>query len=183
MSGSWEIGSVVAVSALVIVIAWYLASTAGRIDRLHIRLDAARASLDLNLAHRAEVVAELLAAPDLDPVSRHLLHAALTARRAADAEQLAAEGELSEVLREIAAANDGTLADAALQEQVRSACARVAHAQAFYNEAVAATLHVRRHTIPRLLGLAGHTPYPEPVDFDDEPPVLVAPDGQYGSAS
>ena len=48
--------------AIVIVgaVVLYLAMTAGRLDRLHIRVDAARASLELQLALRAEVVAEVV---------------------------------------------------------------------------------------------------------------------------
>ena len=173
-----DLFDVVRVVLIVALIVWYLSSTAGRIDRLNIRLDAARASLDLQLAHRAEVIAEVISEGYLDPVSRHVLYSALADRRSANGTQsiLLAEGEISEVLRTVADAHDGTVAPEELQEELRGACSRVRLAMAFHNDAVDAAMNVRTKLVPKYLGLAGRTAWPERIDLDDEPPTLT--DGQ-----
>jgi hypothetical protein len=48
-------GWVVAAVAAVLAFGVYLSWTAGRIDRLHARIDAARAALDAQLVRRASV--------------------------------------------------------------------------------------------------------------------------------
>lgn len=171
-----DLFDVVRIVLIATVVIWYLAQTAGRIDRLNIRLDAARASLDLQLSHRAEVIAEVIAEGYLDPVSRHVLYSALADRRAAATPEAAllAESEISEVLRTIAEAHEGALAPEALQEELRGACNRVRFALAFHNDAVDATMLVRSKLVPKYLGLAGRTAWPEKIVLDDVPPTLVA---------
>jgi hypothetical protein len=51
---------------------------------------------------------------------------------------------------------------------------RVELARRFYNDAVRATLALRRHRLVRWLHLAGHAPLPQPVDFDDRRPPGLA---------
>ena len=153
----------------------YLAMTAGRLDRLHIRVDAARASLELQLALRAEVVAEVVSDGNVDPVSQQLLASALIARRARvdDGVNLDAETEISSLLREVVEAHDGVVAGEELQGELRSACNRVEFGHRFYNDAVSAAQLVRDRPIVKYLGLAGHTAYPLPLRFDVQAPEFA----------
>ena len=79
----------------VIAIGLYLAMTAGRLDRLHVRYDAALASLELQFALRAEAIAEALGEGYVDPVSSQLMTRALLVRRSGASINVAAESELS----------------------------------------------------------------------------------------
>lgn len=150
----------------------YLAMTAGRLDRLHIRVDAARASLELQLALRAETVAEILTDGSVDPVSQQLLSSALLSRRNRSDQgiELAAESEISALLREVVEAHEGIIADDEMQAELRSACNRVEYAHQFFNDAVLAAQTMRDRPIVKYLGLAGHTAYPSPLHFDVQAP-------------
>ena len=161
--------------AIVIVgaVVLYLAMTAGRLDRLHIRVDAARASLELQLALRAEVVAEVVTDGNVDPVSQQLLTAGLQSRRGHTDQgiHVAPEAEISALLREVVEAHDGVVAGEELQSELRSACNRVEFANRFYNDAVRACRQVRSRRMVRWFRLAGHTPLPEYWEMDDDVPI------------
>jgi len=173
--GLVDLFDVIRVIVIVGAIALYLAMTAGRLDRMHIGVDAARASLELQMATRAETVAEVLAEGYVDPVSQQLLSAALARRRAFDPMTCAAESELSALIRELAEAHDGVVADPDLQQELRSACNRVEFAYRFYNDAVEQTLQMRMRPIVKYLGLAGHTGLPERLVCDVGAPELHDP--------
>lgn len=159
---------------LVTAVVVYLAMTAGRLDRLHIGVDAARASLELQLALRAEAIAEVLAEGFVDPVSQQLLSTALGRRRGQEALVADAESELSALLRELVDAHDGVVAEPEVQEQLRSACNRAEYAYRFYNDAVDQTVRMRVRPIVKYLGLAGHTALPERLDCDLQAPEFAA---------
>ena len=168
----FDVVRIVLVVGLVIL---YLAMTAGRLDRLHIGVDAARASLELQLALRAEVVAEVVSDGNVDPVSQQLLSSALVSRRSRvdDGLNTGAESEISALLREVVEAHDGVVANSELQDELRSACNRVEFAHRFYNDAVAAAQLVRDRPLVKYLGLAGHTAYPLPLRFDVQAPEFA----------
>ena len=170
-----DLFDVVRAIAIVAVIVLYLAMTAGRLDRLHIAVDAARASLELQLALRAEAVAEMMAEGNLDPVSQQLLASALVSRRqrADESINLAAESEISALLREVVDAHDGVVAGTELQDELRSACNRVEFAQRFHSDAVSAAQRVRDRWLVKYLGLAGRTAYPLPLQFDVQAPEFA----------
>ena len=155
------------------VLAFYLAMTAGRLDRLHIAVDASRASLELQLALRAEAIADVLAEGDIDPVSQGLLIRALARRRAVDGWNADAESDLSALIRELVDAHDGVIGPPEVQEDLRSACNRAEFAYRFHNDAVEQTLQMRMRPIVRYLHLAGHTPMPSRVRADMVPPELA----------
>ena len=82
--------------------ALYLSWTAGRLDRLHARIDAARAALDAQLLRRASVAQELATSGVLDPAASIVLYEAAHAARQAEEEQReVAESELSQALRAV----------------------------------------------------------------------------------
>ncbi len=85
-----------------VAIGLYLSWTAGRLDRLHARIDAARAALDAQLLRRASVTQELATSGVLDPAASIVLYeAAHAARQAEEEHREVAESELSQALRAV----------------------------------------------------------------------------------
>src|SRR3954470_2112159 len=92
------------VLAVLLVLGWYLAYSAGRLDRLHHRVETLRAALDAQLARRAAAAVE--AAPLLDPATGLLLADAATEALAAgearpETELLEAGGQARQMEEEI----------------------------------------------------------------------------------
>ncbi|MFD9705857.1 NUDIX hydrolase [Lentzea sp. NPDC059081] len=139
-------GFVVVVAALLLA-AWILA-IANRLDRLHVRTDAAWAALDAALARRAVVVRALL-----DPA---LSAAASRAESASRAERESAENELSGLL----GALDRSSLAPALAAELADAEERVVLARRVHNDAVRDTLLQRRRRVVRWLRLSGTAPQP-----------------------
>jgi hypothetical protein len=160
-----------------ILLGVYVSWRATRLDRLHVRLETARAGLDAALVRRAAVALELAASRQLDPATSLLLAAAAHEARIADADNREfAESDLSRALRAVvdqpdfrrtlAAREDGT----ALLEDLDAAVRKVSYARSFYNNAVTATRTARRKLLPRVLPLSGRAPLPEFFEIDDAPP-------------
>ncbi|HUQ56940.1 NUDIX hydrolase [Lentzea sp.] len=159
-------------AALVVVLvallfaAWIIA-LANRLDRLHVRTDAAWAALDAALARRAVVVRALL-----DPA---LSAAASRAESASRADREMAENELSGLL----AALDRSSVAPALAAELADAEERVVLARRVHNDAVRDTLLQRRRRVVRWLRLAGTAPQPsyfeiaEPIAQSDA--VMLTP--------
>ncbi|MFC5911062.1 hypothetical protein [Streptacidiphilus monticola] len=167
---------------VVVVVAFglYLSWTAGRLDRLHARIDAARAALDAQLLRRASAAQELATSTLLDPASSIVLYQAAHAARTAPAEDReVAESELSQALRavfaepeQLTALQEAPGGDEALAD-LSEAARRVPMARRFHNDSVRAARAVRRHRIVRLFRLAGHAPFPLAFEMDDEPPRVL----------
>src|SRR4051794_18880528 len=91
-------------AALAIVV-WRLSALAGRLDRLHHRIELADASLDAQLARRARAVEALGTSGLLDPGSSIVLALAASHSRnalaAGPVDRGIAESELSRDLREV----------------------------------------------------------------------------------
>lgn len=174
--------TIIIVVAVVAMLGVYVSWRAGRLDRLHARLETARAALDAALVRRASVAMEFASSGLLDPATSLLLAgAAHDARSASQARELP-ESDLTRALR-AALGQPGFLAtltgreDAAeLLTELESAAHQVFLARKFYNGAVAATRSARRRWLVRLLHLAGGAELPEFFEIDDS---LVAP-GQAG---
>jgi hypothetical protein len=170
-----------------IAIGLYLSWTAGRLDRLHARIDASRAALDAQLLRRASVAQELATAKVLDPAASIVLYQAAHAARQAEEEyREVAESELSQALRAVfgeAAQVEAVRAapggeDAA--DELAAAVRRVPMARRFHNDAVRAARALRRHRKVRWFRLAGHAPFPLAFEMDDEPPTAFTADGAAG---
>ncbi|MTE18209.1 hypothetical protein F0L17_03490 [Streptomyces sp. TRM43335] len=175
------ITTIVWIAAALLLVAVYLSWTAGRLDRLHARIDAARAALDAQLLRRASVAQEVATSGVLDPAASIVLYqAAHDARQAEEDQREVAESELSQALRAV-------FADAAQLEAVRAApggeataeelgaaVRRVPMARRFHNDAVRAARALRRHRKVRWFRLAGHAPFPLAFEMDDEPPAMLA---------
>jgi hypothetical protein len=163
---------------VVFLLSTYLSWRAGRLDRLHARVDLARAGLDAALVRRAAVSLELAASRLLDPATSLVLATAAHQSRTAEPEQREfAESDLSRALRAVLeqpgfreALEKGE--GSALLEELETAAQKVAFARRFYNDAVATTWAARRRPLARLLPLAGRAPLPEFFEIDDVPPEV-----------
>ncbi|HEY3260691.1 MAG TPA: NUDIX domain-containing protein [Pseudonocardiaceae bacterium] len=152
---------------LVLVLGSLALARAQRLDRLHVRTDAAAAALRAALDRRA-VVARTIAALQQPDVGAALRAAADAAEHAAPAEREAAENELTRALAallELPAELGVELADA---EQ------RVMIARRVHNDAVRDTLALRGTRLVRWLRLAGTAGPPRYFEIADEPMAGVA---------
>lgn len=168
------------VLAAVFIFGWYLSSTAGRLDRLHRRVDAGVVSLDRALWERRAVSSEVGAAMLPDPASAVVIwdatHAARHVNMEDELERSLAESNLTQVL---AAAFDEPAAVAEcsnvpgggeLMDELDSATRRVQLSRRFLNDAVRACRDLRYQWFVRVFRLAGRTPWPQPFEMDDSPP-------------
>jgi hypothetical protein len=173
---------IIMIAAIAVLFGVYLSWTAGRIDRLHARVDAARAVLDAQLLRRSGAALDVASGGLLDPASAVLVADAATRARTLEGEDREqAESDLTAALS--AALDDAEFvaqlrteegAEAALDE-LAAACRRVGHARRFHNDTVRSTRRLRSKVLVRWLRLAGRAPWPETVEFDDSvPPALGA---------
>ncbi len=195
----------VVVAGLLVLTMWFIWVVASRLDRLHRKVGASRATLDNQLVRRASASAELAACGLLDPASSVLVGeaawAALVVGAGSDLVDAAVAGLDPEVPLSGAGLLDRDLAESELSATVRAALEdaeevaalreepygaelldalaaswyRVQLARRFYNEAVAQTRRVRRKAVVRLLRLHGHAALPVSVEIDDAMPGALGP--------
>jgi hypothetical protein len=170
---------VAAVLVAVLLTSW-ITFTITRLDRLHARIDAARAALDAQLVRRAAALLHVAethdsGVPELDrPRYAGLARAALNARDDNGPDREGLENQLSRALLDLAEAPRAELpADA--EAELREAAARVQIARRFYNDAVRDTRSLRGRRLPRLLRLAGRRELPQFFDIDDTVPAPPSP--------
>ncbi len=154
-------GVVVTVVAFVVLVASYLTWTAGRLDRLHARVDAAEAALDAQLVRRA-VAAAALPRTLIGDRTEDLRATARAARTTSRAGRESAENDLARVLRQL-----GLERDAPEVAELSLAAFRVGLARQFYNDAVRDTRAVRCRPMVRLLRMSGRHPMPAYFEIDD----------------
>jgi len=161
----------VVVALLIAIFGWYLSSTAGRLDRLHRRIETATFALDSQLLRRSSIAIELSVAGVLDPASSEVLaetaHDARLATDAAMSIRIPIESALSEVLiqalddpEEVGLLRQDAMA-AALIDELEAAIRRVELSRQFLNDAVDACLRIRDNNLVNWFRLAGHTPLPQ----------------------
>ncbi|WP_367128967.1 NUDIX domain-containing protein [Saccharothrix sp. HUAS TT1] len=156
--------------ALAVLIGPWTLGTANRLDRLHVRTDAAWAALDAALARRSVVsraVAAVCGRPELKA-------AADRAERAGRADREAAENRLSALLDGL----DRSVLEPELAAELSDAEQRVVLARRVHNDAVRDTLALRRRRSVRWLRLAGTAPTPSYFEIaepggDVEAPALT----------
>ncbi|GAA1122123.1 membrane protein [Kribbella jejuensis] len=162
MDNSWVL---VAVGLVLLLVGAYASWTAGRLDRLHHRVDLARAALETELARRSALVAELAGSDVLDPASALLLVDAAHRARAAsldpieDREQ--AESALTRAIHATGTDIEPWSAELSL------AMRRVQLARRFHNDVVVSTRDLRRRRIVTWFRLAGHAPMPTTIELED----------------
>ncbi len=174
-----------------VLLAGYVTATSNRLDRLHARLDATRAALDAQLLRRAAVTLEIAASGMLDPATSVLLACAGHEARASSGDSTDREVVESRLTIALRAAFDDpdeaqTLAEEpaglALLAELDAATTKVLLARRFSNDAVTATLAIRRHRLVRWLRLAGHVPPPTFFEIDDARPAHLAVGDTWRSA-
>jgi hypothetical protein len=139
--------------------------TATRLDRLHVRTDAAWAALDAALHRRAR----LASAVEGSAVegSAAVRYAAQEAMHAQPSGREELENELGRVLSTL----DRHLLEPLYADRLADAQQRVMIARRVYNDAVRDTVALRSHRLVRWLRLAGTAPLPR--YFEIAEPVLA----------
>jgi hypothetical protein len=177
-------GAEIALIVLVVLVVggWIVGVSANLLDRLHLRVAKARASLGRQLLARSVAALDLAHAGVLDPASSILVaqaaRAALSSMEDDGGPSPGSGGVQSELSATLRLALGGPADVQALgpegQEMVAElarAWYRVQLARRFHNEAVGLTRR-RRRTVPvRLLRLAGRTPMPASFEMDDSWPA------------
>src|SRR6516225_2667913 len=165
---------IVLVVLAVVLWAVYLAWRAGRLDRMHNRVEAARTALDLALVRRSSVAYELASSGLADPATSLLLADAVRRAKDADAaERDLAESDLTRALRAafgqpgFRAELDGKEGAKELVGDVEAAAHQVYIARKFYNDVAARTLDARRRPLARVFRLSGNAPPPEFFEMED----------------
>jgi hypothetical protein len=189
---------ILALLLVLALLAWYLSFSASRLDRLHHRVEGARAALDAQLVRRAEAAVELATSGALDPASGLLLadaaaralesgehggadepaeqngHGGPGRGVAGGAARERAESDLTRALRatvtpDLAVASDPRIA--ALLARLATTGHRAQLARRFLNGAVTDAGRVRGKWVVRWVRLAGTAPMPETFEMDDDPPA------------
>jgi hypothetical protein len=169
------VGWLVVAVVVAVLLSMWVTFTATRLDRLHARVDAARAALDAQLVRRAAAVLKLAeTAAQLPAASRaayeDIASVALSAED--EAERQAAENRIGRAVADLLAAPGAVPAATELYE----VAVRVRLARRFYNDAVRDTRTLRARRMPRLLRLAGHAELPSYFDIDDTVPEPLEPE-------
>lgn len=166
---------------LLIAFLWHLSHQAGRLDRLHHRIDVASAALDGHLARRAATVADL--ATHLDPASGVILAEAAYAARSCDPSdfdnRMNVENVLTSALKatleddeDVAELRKDPTINLLLDELVADS-RRLELSRRFHADAVQACIHLRQQRLVRMFRLAGRAPTPRTMDFDDQLPASL----------
>jgi hypothetical protein len=152
---------------LVVLVALYVTWTAGRLDRMHARVDAAWAGLDAQLVRRAAAARALLPHLPTGPEADSLDARAVVALGAGEHGRDVVENALTRALRAAVPLLADTPAAQQALDELEAASTRVGLARSFHNGAVTDTRALRRRRLPRLLRLAGHRAMPSFFDVDD----------------
>ncbi|WP_448850870.1 NUDIX hydrolase [Corynebacterium sp. 335C] len=147
---------VIVVAVVALVVGLLASATAQRLNRMHVRCDLARLSLESALGRRGAVARA--AHPDLADLVRAAEALPLTA--ADTGARADAENRLTAEL--VARGDEGLPGPLAIE--LHDARLRVELARRFYNDAVTDTRNLRRRPIVRWLRLAGTAPRPEFFD-------------------
>ncbi|MFF1820124.1 hypothetical protein ACFVWG_22665 [Kribbella sp. NPDC058245] len=154
--------ALLALAVMALLFSAYASWTAGRLDRLHHRVELARAALETELARRAALVAELAGAGVLDPASSLLLlDAAHRARTAEPEDREQRESALTRAVNATGTAVEPWSGELAL------AMRRVQLARRFHNDVVVSTRDLRQRRLVQWFRLAGHAPMPSTIELED----------------
>jgi len=154
---------------LVLFIFWYLTFSAGRLDRLHHRVETSWATLDSLLQRRAAIALEVARSAITDPATSLLLTASAYQARSADIEdRSSAESVLSGALGMMLTERESIVAksDQALLFELEQLTDKIKIAIAIHVESVTRTQLIRRKLVFRLFRLAGKAPLPVTYEFE-----------------
>ena len=165
---------VILIAVAAVLVGVYVSWRAGRLDRLHARIETARAALDAALVRRSSVAPGTgrLRACSTRPPACCWPARRTTPGRPGQPDELA-ESDLTRALRAVLsqpgfrASLDGRGSADELLAELEAAAHQVFLARKFYNDAVAATQAARRRWLVRVLGLAGGAALPDFFEIDD----------------
>jgi hypothetical protein len=162
------------VIAVALFMGVYVSWRAGRIDRLHARVDMAQAALDATLLRRSSVALELATSGLLDPATSLLLASAVHGtKESKNRPRDLAESDLTRALRaafsqpDFRTSMNGKEGADELLAEVEAAAHQVFLARKFYNDVAAATREARGRPLARVLRLSGRARAPEFFEMDD----------------
>jgi len=156
---------VVVLLTVLLLAAFRLWLTANRLDRLHVRTEAAWAALEGALSRRIAATRAAAAAGAFPgPAADHLRHLTRQADRAGRRNRADAENDLSRAL-----AGLPSVVEPELAAELLDAGERVALARSFYNDAVRDTRSLRAAWFTRLFRLAGRAALPVYFEIADQP--------------
>jgi hypothetical protein len=180
------IADIILVIAGALFVGVYVSWRAGRIDRLHARVDMARVALDVTLLRRSSVAQELATSGLLDPATSLLLAGAVDGTRQGgsggmgppgqedgDRPRDLAESDLTRALQaafsqpDFRASLSGKEGADELLAEVEEAAYQVFVARKFYNDLAAVTRDARNRPLARVLHLSGHAKAPVFFEMDD----------------
>src|SRR6478609_5684289 len=160
-----DVTTVVVLVLLLLFAALRLWITANRLDRLHVRTEAAWSALEGALARRIVATRAVAAAGGLgQEESDQLRRLADVADNADRAHRADAENDLSRALSTVPAAAEPELA-----AELADAIERVVLARRFYNDAVRDTRALRAVLFTRIFGLAGRAAMPDYFEIAEYP--------------
>lgn len=159
--------TLVVLVAVAFLFGFYVTWTAGRLDRLHARVDASWAALDAQLVRRAAAARAVATHLEDDVAARALDVAASAALEGTVDHREALENDLSRALKAALPLLVHDAAGEAALAELETAATRVGLARSFHNHAVKDTRAVRLRRMPRALRLAGHRELPLFFEIDD----------------
>ena len=148
---------------------WYLSFSAGRLDRLHHRVETSWATLDSLLQRRAAIALEIARSAITDPATALLLTASAYQARSADIEdRSSAESVLSGALGMMLAERESIVAqsDQALLHELEQLTDKIKVAISIHVESVTRTQLIRDKLVFRIFRLAGKAPLPVTYEFE-----------------
>ena len=154
------------------IIGVYLSHMAGRLDRLHLKIEANRISLHKALlmrATRAQALARRY--PSSTQVAKEVVEISDECLATDDPIRSSwfSESRLTAALLRLS--DEPAPPEAQVDWQRLTAASRkAALARTFYNDTTRMCQNLRKRRIVRWLRLAGYASYPQPVNFDDRVP-------------
>ncbi len=174
-----EISNWVLIAIGVFLFALYLSNVAGRLDRLHLKVENARNALDRQLALRSAICSDIAGLDLLDATLRSRLANAIHASISEESLDVHTKNEWeieSEVTKSLCELFDKDFDISKypnqknLIQETAGATRRVQYALTFYNDAARSAIKVRRRWLVRSFRLFGRASMPVLIDFDDQIP-------------
>ena len=169
----------VLIASGLILFAIYLANVAGRLDRLHLKVENARNALDRQLALRSAICSDIAGLDLLDEKLRLRLANAIHASISEETLDVHTENEWkieSEVTKSLGELFDKNFDinkyphHKNLIQEAAGATRRVQYALTFYNDAATSVIKVRKRWIVRSFRLFGRARMPVLLDLDVQIP-------------
>lgn len=163
---------------LVFIYAIYLSNVAGRLDRLHLKVENARNALDRQLALRTSICKEII---KLSGVDKNLIRQLEDALKESIQEESLEVHTLQEweIETKVSIALNNifddekivkSIVDKKLLTEIAAAIRRVSYALTFYNDAAKSAIKVRRRWTVRFFRLFGRAAMPEVISFQVQIP-------------